>query len=1333
MAFTSVKLSVDSNSYTQQMKSAAAQMRVLSAEYYTAAMKAKLFGSATDGLKAKAESLTQKISLQKNIVQLNSEQQEKLTKKLTDQKSKQEELKSKIDEARIAYEKSTEETGKNSEQSKALKNELNSLEQQYKVNESAIGKTETALANQTVKTEKSKTALMGMEKELENVNKELKEHKFNAFTEGCTKAGTAIENVGKKISVMSAATVAAGTASAKMAVDFEDDMAKVSTIMDTNVMSVKDMQDAIIDLSNKTGIAVGDVADDVYNAISAGQKTGDAVAFVENSTKLATAGFAESGDTLNILTTILNAYGLKAEEVTNVSDMLIQTQNLGKTTVAELSSAMGKVIPTANANHVALDQLCSGYAIMTANGVATAESTTYMNSMLNELGKTGSTTDVILREKTGKSFSELMKGGASLADVLKIVQDAAKEDNKSMNDMFSSSEAAKAGVILLGDGTKKFNTTLKQMQKSTGSTDKAFSKMKTTSHSAKIAVNEMKNSALKLGTTMLNSASPAIEKGTKKIHELTNKFNSLNEKQQQTVIKVGLVTAAIGPATVATGKLMKGVGDAVKGVKKGIELGGKAVSAVKKVAAKIIEKTAATAAGTTADTAATAATAAHTTATAAATATTGTMTAAQTALNVAMKLCPILMIVGLITGLIAAGVALYKNWDKISAFGSKLWGNIKKDFNNIKKSVTDSFKKSGEAVENNVKKMTNSVKNSAIGKATSTVFKAIHKTVEDNMKASTASAKKNLDEMKSAYQKNGGGIKGIVAATMTGIRNNYQRKYDEINKLTGGKLDIMVQKTREGFKKAANSIAEKVSQAKKNASSFASGVVTEVGKIPGKTVSIGINLVKGLWNGISNMQSWVISKVRGFGSSVLTGLKNFFGIHSPSKVMEEQIGKNLALGVANGITKHKKHAKKSASEMGSEIVKAAKKKLDTYKTYHKMSLKQETEYWDNVRKQIKKGTSARTEADKKYLADKKSLNSQLTKAQKEYAKSEKQINADLKKEIKSLNDEYKNAVKERKDSLLSSFSLFESYDAGDTVSKSDLLVGMQTQVEALNEWERQIATLKSRLGNTELFKTIQEMGVSGLQQVKAINSMTEEELKRYTALYKERQTSAKDEATTELKDTKKSTDDKIAKANKQAQEKLTKAQKTYTDACKKLGVTGAAAVKKTVDGAEKPLTKSLAKIQKNTKKTISTAVSTTKKGATQLKRAMDFKWSLPKLKMPHISVTGGKSPYGIGGKGSVPKFKVEYYKTGGIMTNPTVFGLNGNSWMVGGEAGAEAILPLQEFYQKFSSILDRKFEAVQKAQAVGVTCYTYIDGDEIASRTVTKVDSKMVTDKRKRR
>lgn len=63
MAYTSVKISANSSDYQSQMKSAAAQMKVLSAEYTTAATKAKLFGSETDSLKAKAESLTQKITV----------------------------------------------------------------------------------------------------------------------------------------------------------------------------------------------------------------------------------------------------------------------------------------------------------------------------------------------------------------------------------------------------------------------------------------------------------------------------------------------------------------------------------------------------------------------------------------------------------------------------------------------------------------------------------------------------------------------------------------------------------------------------------------------------------------------------------------------------------------------------------------------------------------------------------------------------------------------------------------------------------------------------------------------------------------------------------------------------------------------------------------------------------------------------------------------------------------------------------------------------------------------------------------------------------------------
>lgn len=65
--------------------------------------------------------------------------------------------------------------------------------------------------------------------------------------------------------------------------------------------------------------------------------------------------------------------------------------------------------------------------------------------------------------------------------------------------------------------------------------------------------------------------------------------------------------------------------------------------------------------------------------------------------------------------------------------------------------------------------------------------------------------------------------------------------------------------------------------------------------------NIGINLVKGIWDGIKSVTSWVLDKIKGFGSSILSGIKSIFGIHSPSTVMRDEIGKNLGLGLVEGI------------------------------------------------------------------------------------------------------------------------------------------------------------------------------------------------------------------------------------------------------------------------------------------------------------------------------------------------------------------------------------------------------------------------------------------------
>lgn len=353
------------------------------------------------------------------------------------------------------------------------------------------------------------------------------------------------------IGAISAVAAAVYAGPVQAAQQYEKAIAKVGTIADTQEVPLGTLSQQIMELSNKTGIAANAIADDVYNAISAGQKTGDAVNFVTNSTKLAKAGFAESSQTLDVLTTVLNAYGMSADKVSTVSDMLVQTQNKGKVTVGELASSMGKIIPTANASNVSLEQLCAGYAIMTSKGIAAAETTTYMNSMLNELSKSGSTTDKLLRQKMGGSFAELMASGKSLGEILGGIQEEASKSGLALSDMFSSSEAGKAAMSLLSNGVDGFNSSVQDMVNSVGATDSAFAKMEDTTEAK---MEKAKNSIANLGIVLGQNLLPIVGNLADKVAVVVTKvseFAAANPKLVQTALKVaaGLAALKVGMLT----------------------------------------------------------------------------------------------------------------------------------------------------------------------------------------------------------------------------------------------------------------------------------------------------------------------------------------------------------------------------------------------------------------------------------------------------------------------------------------------------------------------------------------------------------------------------------------------------------------------------------------------------------------------------------------------------------------------------------------------------------------------------------------------------------------
>lgn len=133
----------------------------------------------------------------------------------------------------------------------------------------------------------------------------------------------------------------------------------------------------------------------------------------------------------------------------------------------------------------------------------------------------------------------------------------------------------------------------------------------------------------------------------------------------------------------------------------------------------------------------------------------------------------------------------------------------------------------------------------------------------------------------------------------------------------------------------------------------------------------------------------------------------------------------------------------------------------------------------------------------------------------------------------------------------------------------------------------------------------------------------------------------------------------------------------------------------------------------NVKSTISNAIAT-------IKGYFNFNWSLPKIKLPHFKISGSFSL----NPPSVPSFGVEWYKKGGIMTRPTMFGMNGTNAMVGGEAGAEAILPLDMLWSKLAQVMNN----LNKDKALSVNNYVNVtvnsdsaNADEIADTVAKKI------------
>ncbi len=736
---------------------------------------------------------------------------------------------------------------------------------------------------------------------------------MKAIRNGVLTIENSVRTAGK---AMAGAFVTAGAAAIKLGADFEQSAAKASTLFGDVAVDTDNLNKKMLELSSSTGVAATELNEALYSALSAGipatEDMSEAIGILEGSTKLAKAGFTDIDTALSATAKTLNAYGLETTEAERIQGILIQTQNKGITTVGELGATLAQVTPTAAAFNVSFENVGAALATMTAQGTPTAQATTQLNSLIAELGKQGTIASNNLMKAAegtqyaGMSFSEMTASGASLGDILSLIAEEAERNDVSMVDMFSSIEAGKAALSIASGEAQTFNSNLEAMTNTSGLVDEAYGKVtETLSSQTSILIESFKNLGIAIGTG--GDVDSAIQ-------NLSTSFGNFAFVALPVVGQVvsGLLGAFMNlptPILVVVGAL----GSLAAGIT--------AYNTVAKISSAITAAKAAVEAGE-------------------ATTLWGAV-AAQIGLNTAMLASPITWVVAGIAALVAAFVILWNKSEGFRNFWIGLWEGIK----SAVAPVIDWIKEAFSTAWDYIKGVWEQVQPYFL--AVWEGIKVVFSVVADVLGAYFKTAW-------SAIQ----AVWNVVVAYFTMIWENIKAVFSVVKSVLSGDF----KGAWEAIKSIWGNVKTFFSTVWENIKSVFSTAMSSFGQI-------GKNMIEGLWNGIKNAKNWLLGKIKQWCGSVLNGIKSFFGIHSPSTVMRDEVGKMIPKGMAIGIEKAKnlvtKATKALVTDTRSEVQKVLddmnEEMLDSEKLYAEESirLKESTVeadkgYLDNLKKTAEK-------------------------------------------------------------------------------------------------------------------------------------------------------------------------------------------------------------------------------------------------------------------------------------------------------------------------------------------------------------------------------------------
>lgn len=362
------------------------------------------------------------------------------------------------------------------------------------------------------------------------------------------KMNEVIKSTLKYASIAGGVFVAGVGMAVKEAAAFQQRMADISTVISgDSTKAIGELREGILKMTAVIPKSADELGAEAYNILSAGiSDTGQALKVLESASKLAVAGLGSEAGAVDIMTSAINAFGLKADDAAKISDVLFKTTKYGKTTVEQMAQAFGATAPVVASAGIKLEEFSAAVAAMTTTGLPAAQAQNQIRAAITQLLKPTDDMQKLLKKAGLESGAAALKN-LGLVDTMEALDKAAGGSSETLSKAWSSVEAFGAATSLTGQTSGVFVQALKDMQTGVNAVDDAFQKQQATvQNQVKLIKNDLNVALIKLGDKLL----PKVSEGIAAVR----KWLKDNEKVIDSVIDT--IAKGIEKAFKAIGKII---------------------------------------------------------------------------------------------------------------------------------------------------------------------------------------------------------------------------------------------------------------------------------------------------------------------------------------------------------------------------------------------------------------------------------------------------------------------------------------------------------------------------------------------------------------------------------------------------------------------------------------------------------------------------------------------------------------------------------------------------------------------------------------------------------